>query len=54
MLLMMTTMVLLLFFFVFASGLAMPMHILGKSDQNLRMIVLHEMQTTSGSTAGSR
>ena len=33
-------------FFVFGSALAMSMHILGKSDQNMRMIVLHERQTT--------
>ena len=33
-------------FFVFASALAMSMHILGKSDQNMPMIVLHERQTT--------
>ena len=46
MLLMMTTMVLLLFFFVFASALAMSMHILGKSDQNMPVIVLCERQTT--------
>ena len=34
------------YFFVFGSALAMSMHILGKSDQNMRMIVLHERQTT--------
>ena len=33
-------------FFVFGSALAMSMHILGKSDQHMPMIVLHERQTT--------
>ena len=33
-------------FFVFGSALAMSMHILGKSDQNMPVIVLHERQTT--------
>ena len=32
--------------FVFGSALAMSMHILGKSDQNMQLIVLHERQTT--------
>ena len=33
-------------FFVLGSALAMSMHILGKSYQNMPMIVLHERQTT--------
>ena len=33
-------------FFVLGSALAMSMHILGKSDQYMPMIVLHERQTT--------
>ena len=33
-------------FFVFGSALAMSMHILGKSDQHMPMIVLDERQTT--------
>ena len=33
-------------FFVFGSALAMSMHILGKSDQHMPMIVLHTRQTT--------
>ena len=33
-------------FFVFGSALAMSMHILGKADQHMPMIVLHERQTT--------
>ena len=32
-------------FFVFASALAMPMHILGKSDQNMVAIVSNERLT---------